>query len=73
MVYDIWMEGFHIQGGGPTPASFVGQSEGETFKDAVIAWYEKNPLRKHSFNPDNLTDWGCRLFDNETDARRNFG
>jgi len=73
MIYDIWMEGFMFSMDERAEASYLGQSEGATFKDAVIAWYEKNPLRKHSFNPDNLTDWGCRLFDNEVDARRNFG
>ena len=67
------MEGFHIQGGGPEPASFLGQSEGETFREAVLKWYDEHPLRKHDFNPDQLSDWGCRLFDNEKDARRFMG
>ncbi len=25
------------------------------------------------YDPSNLTDWGCRLFDNEEDARKSFG
>ncbi len=73
MVYDIWMEGFHIQGGGPTPASFVGQSEGASFEEAVKKWYSDPKHFPSEFNPDTLSYWGCRLFDNEKDARRFMG
>ena len=73
MVYDIWMEGFHIQGGGPVQASFLGQSEGKDFKEAVLKWYDEHPIQKHSFNPDTLSDWGCRLYPTEAEARKFMG
>lgn len=31
-----------------------------------------NPDR-WDYDPNNLTDWGCRLFDNEESARESFG
>jgi len=69
--WDIWMEGFHIQGGGPEPARFVGRAEGETFRDACLTWFNAHP--DSNFNPDSLCVWGCRLYSNEAEARKSFG
>lgn len=43
MTYNIWAEGFLVQGmeGIPKKASFVGQSEGNTFAEACENWYKK--------------------------------
>ena len=73
MTYEIWMEGFLVTGmeGTPAPASFVGKAEGIDFPDAVRNWYNNHPTG--NFNPETLSDWGCRLFPNEQEARRSFG
>jgi hypothetical protein len=33
----------------------------------------KRPWDDGNFNPEALTYWGCKLFDNEADARKGFG
>ncbi len=71
MTYDVWMEGFVATGESGT-AMFLGSFEAPTFRDAckqAIADWGDLEL----FNESNLTYWACRLFDNEVDARRNFG
>lgn len=69
-VYNIWMEGAKFTGGG-FQASYVGAAEGKDFKDAVRNWFKKNP--SSSFDPVYLTEWGCRLFPSESQARKRFG
>lgn len=54
-------------------ASFLGSSTGNNFREAVINWYNDNPMRLGEFDKEHLSDWGCQLFDNEKDARRSFG
>jgi hypothetical protein len=71
MQYNIWIEGFHIQGSDRVGASFVGSAEGKNFRDAVINWYKSHPTG--CFDSKNMTDWGCGLFPTEQEARRRFG
>lgn len=70
--YEIWMEGFLMNGGG-AGATFVGTSEGIDFRDAVIKWYKANPIRLINFNEEHLTDWGCSLFPSKEQAMKSFG
>ncbi len=75
--FEIWEEGYLATGMGGTPsrAHKIGEVSAETFQQACNtlcspAWWQS----KHgNYNPDRLTVWGCRLFDNETDARKSFG
>lgn len=67
MIYEIWMEGF-ILTGCYSLHSLVGSEEGETFKDAVLKWYEKYP--SDLFDKENLSVWGCRLYPTEAEARK---
>lgn len=93
--FQIWIEGYAATGEHST-ASYVGESEGETFLDACInfrypediirEWdgavlikkgsplsMDKNSegeLRLHNGNP---CSWACTYYDNEFDARKNFG
>lgn len=69
--YDVWMEGYLATGmeGMPCPATFVGTCEADSFKEACI----KLCGNDSNFNEDHLSVWGCRLYDNETSARRLFG
>ena len=54
-------------------ATKLGRCKGKTFKEACISWAKQNTAFNKYFNVDKLTYWGCRLFDNESDARKAFG
>jgi hypothetical protein len=64
--YEIWSEGFAATGES-AKANFIGSIWGETFIDAC----KNSGLKLSSYDPPIY--WGCRLFDNEADARKSFG
>lgn len=66
--YDVWQEGYAITGNF-APATFVGSTQAESFREACIYLLKDDS----SFNKDKLSVWGCKLFDNEADARESFG
>lgn len=69
--FTVWSEGYSCTGQ-HSGAQNHGEWQGETFADACQAWADStsNP---ELFVREQLTYWGCRLFDNETDARKAFG
>lgn len=69
--YNIWMEGLLITGmeGTPQKAWLVAEVEAESFVEACHKHYKND----FNFDEKRMTYWGCRLFDNEKDARRLFG
>ena len=69
--YEVWMEGYLCTGmeGQPSPATFVGTCEAESFREACVKLCSKDP----NFNKDTLSVWGCSLYGNEVSARRSFG
>lgn len=85
MLYQIWIEGWSATGGG-SDATFIGEVEAPDFLTACrTVRYNKNfhytPLIGTLFSEsknykeagNKVYDWGCRVFDNETDARKSFG
>jgi len=70
-LYQIWSEGFVSQGE-TGKAKCMGSAIGTNFS-ACAKLAEQNPQFGDLFNPITLTWWGCRLFDNEADARKSFG
>ena len=68
MKYQIWSEGY-VANGDKNTAMHHGEYEADSFKEACILWGNELP----DFDSDRLTYWGCRLFDNEADARKSFG
>ena len=72
--WQVWSEGYMATGESST-ATLHGTFDGETFKDAVIAFRDSltDEYSKKCINIDKLTFWGCRFFDNESDARKSFG
>lgn len=73
--YTIWAEGYRATGQHGT-ATLLGSASGETFRDAVKELAKRAlPEDRALFNTDHIqpTYWGCRLFDNEEDARKSFG
>lgn len=75
-MFEVWMEGFHVQGmDRPATAVYLGAHQSETFevacKQAVFArWPDE---ADHFYNAGTNTYYGCRFFDNESDARKTFG
>lgn len=70
MKYALWVEGYAATGQS-SRAEYLGTFEGVDFKDAVRAM--KFTIGDNTVDIENCTWWGCRIFDNEEDARRSFG
>jgi hypothetical protein len=68
MMYEVWSEGYRITGNDGT-ATLEGRIEADNFHDACVKLLGER-LDK---GRDELSVWGCRLFDNETEARVSFG
>lgn len=66
--FEVWMEGYCATGD-KEPAALLGSVFAKDFKRAcdVICGENRN------YNSWRLTVWGCKLFDNEDDARKGFG
>lgn len=64
--FEIWAEGYNATGNS-APARFMGYRYGNSLIEACTSLFEGDPLYK------NNRYWGCKLFDNEKDARRSFG
>ena len=70
--WEVWCEGFKTTGSAGT-AQFLGKFSAISFNVAVeIAIIEKG-WDLNYFDKQNLTYYGCHFFDNEIDARKNFG
>lgn len=69
----VWTEGYQVSGNSSL-AILRGHFLGKTFEDACKAWIESLPPEsRHFYNEKDNSFWGCRLFDNEADARKAFG
>lgn len=75
-IFEVWMEGYAATGES-AGAEFYGSYEAGTFKEAVGKAVEKGikdkKLQESYYEPNKLTYWGCRFFDNESEARKGFG
>jgi hypothetical protein len=69
--FSVWLEGYEVTGN-ESNARFVGTVEADTFAEACAELMAKPPWNDGNFNREALTYWGCRLFDNEADARKTF-
>lgn len=76
MRYEIWSEGHGAQGA-PMQAQLLAVVEAENFNAAVEHWRDTDYDPKRWGALENINGrwytWGCELFDNEADARKNFG
>jgi hypothetical protein len=70
--YEIWAEGY-ADNGGYSGATLLGTMQGKNFKDACKKLANKDLAFGLYFDADTMTYWGCRLFDNEFEARKSFG
>lgn len=73
--YTVWAEGYAATGESST-AFLLGTYFAESFDEAVykciIANSKESKLFSHN-SDGTWSYWGCRLFGNESDARRSFG
>lgn len=70
-IYQVWSEGYEASGNA-AHAELHGEVDAEDFSSACEALF-KDSNRLQYFDRQRLTYWGCRLFDNEEDARKAFG
>jgi hypothetical protein len=70
--WQIWSEGYSVTGQA-AEAHMHGAVEAETFEDACRAIAKRDGEFAQYFDLQKMTFWGCRLFDNEADARKSFG
>ena len=79
--YNIWIEGYLATGMEGIPAKaqkLASNIEANSFIEAVNKWYksESDALYKYgslSIKNNRAFLWGCELFQNEAEARKNFG
>jgi hypothetical protein len=77
--FEIWSEGYLCTGmeGIPARAQLHGKAEGSTFDEAVEKFVASRPEKVRSYwsrSPDGRWSmWGCRVYDNEKEARETFG
>ena len=70
--FKIWSEGYSATGNS-AGAHFHGEAKGEDFEKACRNFASKEPEFAKYFDKSGMTYWGCRLFDNESDARQSYG
>ena len=73
--WEVWSEGYRATGES-AGANLEGKVEAETWPEACRkACVDSGRWKEQpgGFDAKRLTVWGCRLFDNEADARRSFG
>jgi hypothetical protein len=72
--HEIWIEGYRATGE-IAQAKLLGRVEAETFSEACDKLCSPQDWQQQHGNYDhkNGTVWGCRLFNNEADARAAFG
>lgn len=71
-IYNIWCEGYRATGES-SGATFLGYAEGTSLKDACINLAQQDSSFASYFDANRMTYWGCRIYDNEYDARSTFG
>ena len=74
MMISIWMQGYKVTGNSST-AQYLGRFDCESFDEAVKEYNILHPgeVELNRGGEGIHCIWGCRLFDNEQDARRIFG
>ena len=63
--YEVWSEGF-VCTGSEAQAFFYGTVEANSFQEACDIMLKDDP----EYDSFSLSTWGCRLYDNEADARK---
>lgn len=70
--FQIWSEGYKATGEHGR-AMLHNVVIAASFKEACDKLAERDANFKAFYDPERMTYWGCRLYDNSTDARRSHG
>lgn len=74
---ELWVEGFRTQGGGIVGARRLGFYEGPDYANAVMQFLDSDWDRRNQgeidFASGKFRLFGCRIFDNELEAKESFG
>ena len=70
--YEIWAEGYCTTGDGLCKAQLIGEQKATSFQEACDIFFA-DEKHKGYYNSLKRSYWGWRLYDNEDDARKNFG
>lgn len=73
--YGLWREGFAVTGNSGK-AKYLGRYKAKTFEEACEKWAEtlhESDRRFYKRIGNEASFCGCRIFDNEEEARRAFG
>jgi len=70
----LWSEGYEASGDS-CDATFHGEYECDTLQEAAALFKESldDANERKTVHVEDLNFWGCRFFDNETDARKSCG
>ena len=72
-VFSLWMEGYAVTGNS-SKAEFLGNIEAESFGEACDKWASTLTQPEYYRRTGECASyWGCRIYDNEDDARKFFG
>jgi len=74
MIFAVWSEGYNATGEN-SPAVLLGTADTPDFDSAVrfVQARSDSPELYHQHDDGHWTYWGCRLFDNRTEAVISFG
>ena len=71
--FNLWIEGYACTGNSST-ASFLGTYEADNFENACDKWADTIKEKEYYQRNGSIASyWGCRIYDNEADARKSFG
>lgn len=68
----IWSEGWQATGGKGS-AMFWAEIDAASLSEACDRLAERDSDFRQYYDRNRMPWWGCRLFDNEADARKSFG
>lgn len=69
--FNLWMEGYRATCE-ECDATYLGEYEAESFEDACNAYAQDKGVTLDTY-AGRISNWGCRIFDNEADARKSYG
>ena len=71
--FEVWAEGYRATGD-TGHHRLMGRAEAETFLEACdIVFSEGDSYFQGCYDNERLTHWGCRLFDNASEAAEAYG
>lgn len=70
--YNVWIEGFATNGQ-QGEAQYLGNYTADTFKQACKKALIKKGYSMNHYNEERNSYWGCKIYDNGTDATKSFG